>query len=208
MERRVWETSPARCRPPSGEDRDTGAVRKGVRSPQNLSLMTFCPSQHHGAERRLPQHHPSPHRHLPEHGAGRRGGRGTGQHRHQVRPPALAGVPRGAGTNAAVGQRRPRKGIKLLPAGTRVRVGAGRGSGVAGRERGAGGVGAEPACPGDTAQGMKTAATTGPGRFHVVTVLGEALSPRQYLEQSRRGSGSHAGHVSLQGKQSRVGGGG
>ncbi|XP_072702778.1 nucleoside diphosphate-linked moiety X motif 17 isoform X8 [Ciconia boyciana] len=59
---------------------------------------------HHGAEHRLLQHRPAPDRDLPEHGSGRRGGRGTGQHRHQVRPSALAGVPRGAGASLALGQ--------------------------------------------------------------------------------------------------------
>ncbi|XP_075380955.1 m7GpppN-mRNA hydrolase NUDT17 isoform X4 [Mycteria americana] len=58
----------------------------------------------HGAEHRLLQHRPAPDRDLPEHGSGRRGGRGTGQHRHQVRPAALAGVPRGAGASRALGQ--------------------------------------------------------------------------------------------------------
>ncbi|XP_072702772.1 nucleoside diphosphate-linked moiety X motif 17 isoform X2 [Ciconia boyciana] len=61
-------------------------------------------SEHHGAEHRLLQHRPAPDRDLPEHGSGRRGGRGTGQHRHQVRPSALAGVPRGAGASLALGQ--------------------------------------------------------------------------------------------------------
>ncbi|KAM7080464.1 nucleoside diphosphate-linked moiety X motif 17 isoform 6-T6 [Ciconia maguari] len=61
-------------------------------------------SEHHGAEHRLLRHRPAPDRDLPEHGSGRRGGRGTGQHRHQVRPSALAGVPRGAGASLALGQ--------------------------------------------------------------------------------------------------------
>ncbi|XP_074896884.1 m7GpppN-mRNA hydrolase NUDT17 isoform X3 [Buteo buteo] len=60
--------------------------------------------EHHRAEQRLLQHHPAPDLNLPEHSSGQRGGRGTGQHRHQIRPPALAGVPQGAGTSPALGQ--------------------------------------------------------------------------------------------------------
>ncbi|XP_069650330.1 nucleoside diphosphate-linked moiety X motif 17 isoform X9 [Haliaeetus albicilla] len=60
--------------------------------------------EHHRAEQWLLQHHPAADLNLPEHSSSRRGGRGTGQHRHQIRPPALAGVPQGAGTSPALGQ--------------------------------------------------------------------------------------------------------
>ncbi|XP_069650325.1 nucleoside diphosphate-linked moiety X motif 17 isoform X4 [Haliaeetus albicilla] len=60
--------------------------------------------RHHRAEQWLLQHHPAADLNLPEHSSSRRGGRGTGQHRHQIRPPALAGVPQGAGTSPALGQ--------------------------------------------------------------------------------------------------------
>lgn len=115
--------------------------RRAPGPPAAPSLIVFCPSQHHGGERWLLQHHPAPHRHPPEHSAGRRGGCGAGQHRHQVRPSALPGVPPGAGTGPALGWRHPapvtpQKGIKFLPTGTRVRVGVGGGSQVVARGAG------------------------------------------------------------------------
>ncbi|KAM9625761.1 nucleoside diphosphate-linked moiety X motif 17 isoform 2-T2 [Morphnus guianensis] len=69
-----------------------------------LSTESHEQLEHHRAEQRLLQHHPAPDLDLPEHSSGRRGGHGTGQHWHQIRPPALAGVPPGAGTSPALGQ--------------------------------------------------------------------------------------------------------
>ncbi|XP_029881175.1 nucleoside diphosphate-linked moiety X motif 17 isoform X2 [Aquila chrysaetos chrysaetos] len=69
-----------------------------------LSTESHEQLEHHRAEQRLLQHHPAPDLDLPEHSSGQRGGRGTGQHRHQIRPPALAAVPRGAGMSPALGQ--------------------------------------------------------------------------------------------------------
>ncbi|XP_049660237.1 nucleoside diphosphate-linked moiety X motif 17 isoform X2 [Accipiter gentilis] len=69
-----------------------------------LSTESHEQLEHHRAEQWLLQHHPAPDLNLPEHGSSRRGGRGTGQHRHQIRPPALVGVPQGVGMSPALGQ--------------------------------------------------------------------------------------------------------
>lgn len=103
--------------------------------PHSVPHTAFPLSQDHGAEQRLLRQHPAPHGHAPAGGPGHGGGCGAGQHRHQIRPSALAGGPGGAGGRPARGQPRPTAAggrIKLLPSG--VRGGAGRGSGTGGPE--------------------------------------------------------------------------